>query len=129
MSEPHINNAVINSVRIGFDRDCFLCVWVFVDHAGGGTQGFGGYVLGGTPDCKAGDHANQRNLCADFIVGCLRAGDVETFDKLVGKAVRVMREDASWGASIIGIGHIIKDDRWYNARDRMKELSTEGGAA
>ena len=116
------NNAVIRSAEVRLDREAFLSVWLQVDHEGGGSQGFGGYILGGVPDVAAGKHANQKNICADFIVGCLQAAEVDSVSKLQGKAVRVIRADKSWGAAIVGIGHIIKDDRWYNAKERMSAL-------
>ncbi|MEO1280013.1 MAG: hypothetical protein AAFV77_13720, partial [Planctomycetota bacterium] len=73
--EIEVVNAVIRNVQMGFDRDIFLCPWVFLDYEFS-TQGFGGFVCGGMPDVVAGDHGNQPNFCAEFIVACLRAADV-----------------------------------------------------
>lgn len=107
-------NAIIQSASIGLDRGSFLCAWVHLDYGGAG-QGFGGYVLGGTPDAKAGDHRNQKNLAAEFIVRVLAAAGVESWSDLPGKTVRV-RKASEWG-DILAIGHIVKRDKWFNPRE------------
>ena len=125
MSTPSgkITNGIIEEAVVRLDRGFALCVWLFIKHEDGGTQGFGGYVLGATPDAAAGNHANQPNLAAEFIVSCLRVGGVESFDQLKGKAIRVVRENDSWNAPIKGIGHIIKGDCWFIAEERMNALN------
>lgn len=62
-----ITNGIIESAHLGFDRDAFLCLWVFVKREDGGVQGFGGYVLGGVPGIAAGRHATQPNIAADAL--------------------------------------------------------------
>jgi len=119
----YVCSAIIESARVGFDRDVFLSVWLTLDF-GGSVQGFGGYVLGGTPDCAAGRHDTQKNICAEFIVSCLLAGDVDRFDKLVGKAIRVKKRKDAWG-DIIAIGHIVKDDRWFCPSRVLGEMTKE----
>lgn len=125
---PVIVNAVIEDASVGFDRGVFLGAWLSLNY-GGTAQGFGGYVLGGTPDCKAGRHAEQPNLAAEFIVGCLRAADVEQWSQLKGKTIRVRKTD-DWG-DIIAIGHIVKDDCWFEPKARFEALraARAGGAA
>lgn len=117
-------NAIIESASVTLDRGCFLSSWLMLDY-GGSHQGFGGYVLGGTPDAAAGRHAEQTNLAAAWLVGCLRAGDVEDFKALVGKSIRVRRKPG-WGGDIIGIGHITKDDRWFFPKETFAAMIKEG---
>jgi hypothetical protein len=117
-----ITNGVVREAVVRFDRDIFLSVWLFIDHEDGGTQGFGGYVLGGLPSAACGKHDQQPNLAAEFLVGVMQACDVEKFNDCVGKAVRVMRESDDWSTPIVGIGHVIKNDRWFNAKERMKKM-------
>ena len=109
-----IVNAIIKGARIGLSRGSFLDAWLDLDY-GGLCQGFGGFVLGGTPDAKCGNHKETPNLAAEFIVSCLRAGDVESWSDLVGKTIRVRKTD-EWG-DILAIGHIVKEDRWFSPRD------------
>lgn len=110
----YVCNAIIESATIRLDLGCFLCPWVFLDYGGSG-QGFGGYVCGATKDAKAGDHKNQPNLAAEFIVRCLEAAGVEEWSKLAGKTIRVKKTD-EWG-DIVAIGHIVKDDKWFSPRE------------
>jgi len=121
-SKYHITNGIIRKASVGFDRDIFLSCWVFIEHEGGGTQGFGGWILGATPDAAAGNHASQPNLAGEWIVSVLRAADVESFSDVVGKSIRVVRATSGWNETILGIGHIIKDDRWFMAKERMESM-------
>lgn len=114
MTDFYTCNAIIESATIGLDRGSFLCPWVYLKFEFG-SQGFGGFVCGGTPDAKAGDHRNQKNLAAEFIVRVLSAAGVERWDQLAGKSVRVRKDKDEWGM-IEEIGHIIRDDRWFNPR-------------
>lgn len=111
-------NAIIESVRIGLDRDFILSGWLMLSYGGSG-QGFGGFVLGGLPDAKCGDHSGP-NLAAEWIVSCMRAGDVDDYAKLIGKTIRV-RKTSEWG-DIIAIGHIVRSDRWFNPRERFESM-------
>ena len=93
----------------------------------GGGQGFGGFVLGGSPfdeAVKCAEHHNQKNLCADFIGAVLAVAGVERWSDLAGKIVRVGKTD-EWG-EIIALGHAVKD-RWYNPKLRFEAL-TKGRA-
>lgn len=117
-----ITNGIIREFRIGFDRDIFLSAWVFIEHQDGGHQGFGGYVLGGTKDCRAGNHAEQGNLAAEWLVGVMLAADVEDYTKIVGRAIRVKRDSDNFNANIVGIGHILKDDRWFEPKAAFAKL-------
>ena len=107
-------NAVITSADVTLDRECFLSCWLTLDFGGSG-QGFGGYVLGALPEAKAGNHQDQPNLAAIWLVGVLQAAGVSKLSDAVGKVIRV-RKTNYWG-EILAIGHAIKDDRWFNPKE------------
>lgn len=114
----HIQNGIVSSAEVTMDRGSFLSVWLHLDYGGSG-QGFGGYVLGGTPDSKAGQmHATGPNFAAEFLVACMRVCDVEAFDKCAGKAIRV-RRDREYG-QIEAIGHITKDV-WFSPTETFEK--------
>ena len=115
MSQVVEKNAIIESVSVRLDRGCFLSAWVFLDYGGSG-QGFGGYVLGGTPTAAAGKHATQKNLAGEFLVRCMMAAGVEDFAEMKGKTVRVRCEHSK----VHAIGHIVKDDKWFNPEETFK---------
>jgi len=116
-----IENGVIESADIVFSRgfvlDCTLLI-----KFDGSCQGFGGWVLGGSPfdtSAKCAEHDRQANLAADFIGGVMAVAGVERFSDLKGKVIRVERE-SDFGP-IQAIGHPIKD-RWYRPKERMQLL-------
>lgn len=116
-----IENGRISSADIMFSRGFILDCWVHIEFDGSG-QGFGGYVLGGSPfdtSANCARHEDQRNLAADFIGGVMAVADVEQFSALKGKVIRVER-DKPYGA-IVAIGHPFKD-RWYRPKERMAFL-------
>jgi hypothetical protein len=110
-------NAQIESATMRIDRDAFLCGWVHVKRADGFSQGFGGHVLGGIPGIKAGEHGTQRNLAAMWLVGVMRAADVDDYAKAVGKIVRIRVDKSGFGGSIVAIGHPLEDDRWFTPEE------------
>ena len=112
-------NAKIESASIQLDRDCFLNSWLTLNY-GVGCQGFGGYVLGGLPDIPAGRHEQQKNLAAEWIVSILIAAEVTKWSDLPGKCLRVKKVDEF--GDIIAIGHITRDDRWFNPKERMAAM-------
>ena len=126
---PIVFNAEIESADIRIERGFILTAWVHLKWDGQG-QGFGGYVLGGTPfdDALCARHEDQTNLAADFIGGILAVAGVDSFKALTGKIIRVAKDD-SWG-DILAIGHPVKE-RWYVPKDRFALLAErqKGGDA
>lgn len=75
---------------------------------GGGGQGFGGYNL------------SNGNSCAKFIRGILNALEVEKWEDLKGKYIRIKK--TGYNDPIMEIGHITKD-KWFNIKeDLMVEI-------
>lgn len=117
-------NAVITSADVTLDRDFILSSWLMLDFGGSG-QGFGGYVLGGLPDTRAGQHHEQKNIAAIWLVGVLQAAGVTKLSEAVGKVIRVRRAD-DFG-EILAIGHAVKNDRWFCPKEAF--ASATGGEA
>lgn len=113
-----VTNGVVREVKISTEGGV-LFIWLFIDHEDGGTQGFGGYVLGGRPECAAGKHYEQANLAGEWLVRCMMVCGVDSFDQCVGKAVRVMREDGL----IVGIMNIIDSKIVFNAKETMERMA------
>lgn len=116
-------NAVIESASVRLDKGSFLSVWLDLK-LGIGNQGFGGYVLGATSDCEACSHSQGPNYAAEFIVRCLEAAGVDSFDKLAGRTIRVRRDD-EWSWTIHAIGHIVKDDLWFSPTETFESWKKE----
>lgn len=117
--ESIICNAIIKSAEISLDRGSFLCVWLTLDYGDGSCQGFGGHVLGGVPDCSAGNHENSPNYAAEALVSIMRVCGVDKFSNIKGMAVRVKRAHAEFGGEALAVGHIIKDI-WYEPGSTFK---------
>lgn len=123
----HECNAVVDDATIRIDRGFALSMWLTLNY-GGSIQGFGGWVLGGTPDAACGKHAEQKNLAAEWIVSCLRVCGVESVSECAGKVVRV-RQTRPYG-EVIAIGHAVKDI-WFDPKVAIGRLipAQNGGVA
>lgn len=118
--EITVENAIIRSVSIGYDRDIFLTVWVSLDFEVG-TQGFGGFVLGADPQSGAeAVSGNDLGYLAYWVNGILKATGVDSIEKAQGKAVRVKRVNGRSG-EILAIGHITKNF-WFNPKEDCAHL-------
>lgn len=108
MSE--IENAVIESVSLTNDDHGLLSAWLGLDYGGSG-QSFGGYTLYLPESFK--HHSGNINYAGHFIFRCLEIAEVNEWNKLVGKTIRVRKQDKF--GSIEAIGHIVKDD-WFDPK-------------
>lgn len=112
-----IKNAIIESVSLDTgDRD-LLTGWLHLNYGGSG-QGFGGVALY-LP--KSYRHHGGKNYAGHWIYRVLRIADVESWDKLKGKTIRVQLSSDGFDGRIIAIGHIVKDD-WFNPEEEFKSL-------
>ena len=102
-----VENAEIESVKLGFDRGTFLTLWVFLKFKTGG-QGFGGFVFANTYKMsKGGERPNGFGI--DYICKLLKLCDVESLEDCKGRPVRVHRDDTK----VSGIGHLFRDEWLY----------------
>ena len=90
-----ILNVRIESTSLGFEDHGILTFYLFLEWEGAG-QGFGGYALG-------------KAYTTFVIEGILKTIEVENWEDLSGKYIRIKRKDGK----IIEIGNIIKD-KWFN---------------
>lgn len=119
----HIQNAVIESVRLTSDDHGLLSAWLFLDYGGSG-QGFGGYTLY-LPDSFLHHDPAGPNFAGHFIWRCMEIGGVTEWMALPGKTVRV-KQDKPFG-SIISIGHIVKND-WFDPKIDFTVMKAEHDA-
>ncbi len=106
-------NAVITGVSLGMERG-ILTSYVFLDY-GNSAQGFGGYVLHSVN--RKGFNSTPGNYAGHFITRVLDIVDVESWDQLKGKTVRVQSESSK----IHAIGNIIKDN-WFNPSEDFIQI-------
>lgn len=112
--ETEIKNALISNVTLTRGDHGVLSAWLNLDY-GGTVQGFGGHSLY-LP--KGFAHAGQSdNFAGHFIYRCLQIGDVDKWEDLKGKTIRVK---ANHGG-VESIGHILKDD-WFNPSEDFKKM-------
>ena len=125
MKPENVRNAIISEASISIERGFALSSWIQCSD-GHGSQGFGGWVLGGIGDNKvpSAQHSQQPNLAAEWITAVLKAAGVDSWSQVVGKSIRIARDGAGWNAKIIGISHIIDDD-WFFPQERFDEMRRE----
>lgn len=111
-----IKNAIIESARIEIEDHGILTAWVLLNY-GDSAQGFGGYGLY-LP--KNFTHHKLNSVAGHFIYRVMEIADVEAWDELAGKTVRV-KSDLS---GVEAIGHIVKDT-WFNPKEEFKEAGNE----
>lgn len=106
-------NAIIRSVRLGFEDHGILTAWLDLDY-GSVCQGFGGWNL----------QAIGANYCGEFVKGCLNVVGVNEWGDLPGKTIRVRQEHEHCHS----IGHIV-EDRWFNPRDLFTKMEADTNQA
>lgn len=111
-----IKNAIIESVSITSDDHGCLSSWLSLDYGGSG-QGFGGYALY-LPQSYS--HHELMSVAGHWLWRCMEIAGVTSWDKMIGKTIRVKMDTEDLSAAIVGIGHIIKDDWFYPRVDFAK---------
>lgn len=113
-------NAVIT--KASFDTERGLSAWLMLNYGGHGGQGFGGYLLYIPANWDKSDEPKpiQPNYCGHFIYRVLTIAGVDDWAKLVGRSIRVRKED-HWNGPIRAIGHIIEDD-WFDPKVEFATL-------
>lgn len=109
-----IKNAIIKSAVIDTGDRGLLTAWLHLDYGGSG-QGFGGYALYLPKSYK--HHGANGNYAGHFIFRAMEVAEVISWDKLIGKTVRVKADHGK----VHAIGHIVKDD-WFNPTEDFEEM-------
>lgn len=107
-----VRNAIIKSATLNDGGRGLLTAWLDLDYGGVG-QGFGGYALY-LPKCF--DHHKLLSHAGHFVWRCMEIADVTSWDKMVGKTIRVKAEHSK----VHAIGHIVKED-WFDPSEDFKE--------
>src|SRR3990167_10576868 len=102
-----IVNAKINGTMLGIEDHGIMTASVELDYGGSG-QGFGGCALDEPIKDASGKFLRRQGTAygCEFIKRILWVVGVERWEALIGKHVRVKREDG-WGGMAFAIGHII----------------------
>lgn len=116
-----VKNAIIENARIEIERGFILTAWLQLNY-GGMVQGFGGFSLFLDKTSSNHEQAKEKNYAGIFISRVLEIADVESWDDLSGKTIRV-EKDSEMG-SILKIGHIVKDD-WFDPKIEMEIKKTK----
>lgn len=103
-----IKNAIITKTGLGFEGHGFMTCWLELN-CGGFFKTFGGYRLDMWQKEQGRSVGTAYGL--EFIMGILRALDVESWEKLVGEKIRVQLVD--YHCKIQAIGHFF-EDQWFD---------------
>ena len=114
-------NAIIESTSIDTGDRGLLTAWLNLSYGDSGNQSFGGFALYLPKDFK--HYTVKGDYAGHFIFRCLQIADVEKWDKIKGKSIRVkVDSDLPFSGKIIAIGHIVKDD-WFNPSEDFERMS------
>jgi len=119
--EHAIINATIRGTQLGFEDHGCLTSWLHLDLESS-SQSFGGYIMD-TYDEKAKRRVGHE-FGAAWILGVLETLGVDSWEKLTGTNLRVVRENKDWGAKIIGVGHIVKN-QWFVPEKVVEEMQAK----
>ena len=109
-----ILNGKIASTKLGEEHGC-LTADIFIEGDGWGCA-FGGYCLDHW-SAKAGEHSSTDGYGA--IIELMKTLEVESWEELKGKYIRVEIESGAGG--IIRIGHLLKD-KWFSFKDYFAKV-------
>jgi len=105
--QGEVINAIVKSVSISNGDHGTLTAWLHLDYGSAG-QGFGGYGLHG-PEAKI-----PYDCTGKWIWRCLDICNKDQWEKIPGSAIRVRMGERG---IIEAIGHLLKDDWFYPAKD------------
>ncbi len=114
-------NAKITETKLGCLHDRgIMTFWIMLEF-GSGEQGFGGYVMDSY--CKTSQKRLQTALTGEVVHGILSALELDSWEDLKGKYVRIFVGHPGSGQKILGIGHIVKD-KFFMVSEVMEKYAT-----
>lgn len=108
----NIKNAIISRITLDTGDRGLLTAWLHLDY-GGASQGFGGYTLYLPKSYK---NHTLLSHAGHWIFRCMEVADVDSWEKIKGKAIRVKIENGL----AVAIGHITKNDWFEPSKDFAK---------
>ena len=113
-------NAKITETKLGCLHDRgIMTFWIMLEF-GSGEQGLGGYTLDSY--CKTAQKRLQTALTGEVVHGILSALELDSWEDLKGKYVRIAVDNPGFGQKILGIGHIVKD-KFFMVEEVMKKYA------
>lgn len=113
-------NAKITETKLGCLHDRgIMTFWIMLEF-GSGEQGFGGYAMDSY--CKTAKKRLQTALTGEVVHGILEALELDSWEDLKGKYVRIAVDSPGFGQKILGIGHIVKD-KFFMVEEVMKKYA------
>jgi hypothetical protein len=98
--------AKIESTNLGYEDHAILTAMLFVDYGGSG-QGVGGYSL--DEPIRDGDRFVGRrgtDFGMEFVARIIRACGVDTWEKVKGRTIYVLKDGDGWDARPVGIENL-----------------------
>jgi hypothetical protein len=108
-----IRNAKITCTMLGYEDHGILTCYLYLDYGGGG-QGFGGYAFDEWIDNAGARIGSPYGI--EFIANVLKVTDVEKWEDLPGKFIRVEQSHNK----VHRIGNVLLD-HWFDPEDLAKK--------
>lgn len=122
MPGTKIENARITRTKFGVEDHGILTATLSLDFGGSGA-GWGGYALDSPVKDADGKFLRREGTDwgCEFLHRIMQTVGVSSWEDLPGTHIRVRRESDLWGAKILAIGHIIKDN-WFMPEEDLEHL-------
>lgn len=118
MSE--IANAQIDGTSLGFEDHGFFTANLYFD-AGSWHIGLGSYIFDQYDKDKA-RRIDTTGMGTEFIKRILETLEVDKWESLKGKFVRIETEGVNAATKVVGVGHLIKD-QWFRPQEFFEEYN------
>lgn len=99
--------AKITATSLGYEDHGILTAQVFVDY-GGSSQGIGGYCFDEPIRDDDGAFVCRRGTAygMEWIARFMRACGVDTWERLVGRTIYVLKDSDGWNARVVGVENL-----------------------
>lgn len=108
-----LRNAKITSTTLGFEDHGILTAYIHLNYGSSG-QSFGGFGFGPTKS----EFETNNGFGASFIATVLDIVDVDKWENISGRAVRVIHDHER----VYAIGHLIENKWFYPGEKQLDEV-------